>query len=34
VPTVLSAIEVGRLLAARPERGNYRLMAELLYGTG
>ena len=34
VPTVLSAVEVGRVLATMPERGNYRLMAELLYGTG
>jgi integrase len=34
VPTVLSAAEVARLIAALPEARNVRLMAELLYGTG
>jgi integron integrase len=34
IPTVLSTEEVGRLLAAIPPTGNYRLMAKLLYGTG
>jgi integron integrase len=34
VPTVLSAAEVARLLAAVPPGRIFRLMAELLYGTG
>ena len=34
VPTVLSAAEVARLLAAIPPGRIFRLMAELLYGTG
>ncbi len=34
VPTVLSVDEVRRLIACVPERGNFRLMVKLLYGTG
>jgi integron integrase len=34
IPTVLSAAEVARLLAAIPPGRIFRLMAELLYGTG
>jgi integron integrase len=34
VPTVLSTAEVGRVLAAIPSGHIFRLMAELLYGTG
>lgn len=34
VPTVLSPAEVARVIAAVPERRNYRLMVQLLYGTG
>ena len=34
VPTVLSTAEVARLLAAIPPGRIFRLMAELLYGTG
>lgn len=34
VPTVLSAGEVARLVAAVPDKRNMRLMVELLYGTG
>ena len=34
VPTVLSPGEVARVIAAVPERRNYRLLVKLLYGTG
>lgn len=34
MPTVLSVDEVRRLIERVPERGNYRLMVKLLYGTG
>src|SRR5215213_9234114 len=34
VPTVLSAAEVARVIAAVPRRRNYRLLLRLLYGTG
>jgi integron integrase len=34
VPTVLSRAEVAALLAAVPDRHNYRLIIRLLYGTG
>jgi site-specific recombinase XerD len=34
VPTVLSAEEVAGVIGQMPERGNYRLMVKLLYGTG
>jgi integron integrase len=34
VPTVLGADEVRRLIEAMPERGNFKLMTKLLYGTG
>ena len=34
VPTVLSADEVRRLIEHVPVKGNYRLMVQLLYGTG
>lgn len=34
VPTVLSGTEVARVIAAVPERRIYRLLVQLLYGTG
>jgi site-specific recombinase XerD len=34
VPTVLSVDEVRRLIEQVPVKGNYRLMVQLLYGTG
>lgn len=34
IPTVLSADEVSRVIAALPEKGNSRLLIQLLYGTG